>query len=192
MRRTCNFPWYGKLVAALCLCCCLRSSGAVRVKETAIECAADAWLEMQSSNAARVNGSGQELHLLNSRKLILLAFRTVPIAGWQIQNASLMLHVRSGLPPGRIEVSVRTEDWSEAETRLRFTPPRNAITCDVVKRKGGWIEVKFAPQFVEAIAAGRGHGLVIGGRGSKEECVFDSRESVRFAPYIAAEGVKLP
>jgi hypothetical protein len=129
--------------------------------------------------------------LSGARKWILLGFRTTGIAGWQIQSASLMLHVRSGRPPAKVEMAIRIDEWSESATTVRFSPPKQAVPFNVVEGKDGWIEIRVAPQFVEAIVDGRARGLVLAGRGAKQDCTISSRESNGLAPHLIVEGARL-
>jgi hypothetical protein len=156
--------------------------------QVALDCTADAWVAIQTSSLSQVTGAGPELVLDGSRKVILLDFNTAAIRGWKLQSALLLVHLRSGRAPTRVNVAIHTDDWDEQAVTSKLAPPKRALPSEAFFAKDGWLEVKLPPQFVEALAAGRGRGLIVAGYGRAPGCVFDSRESKRFAPYLLVEG----
>jgi hypothetical protein len=179
------------IVRLACALVLLAAISPLAAETAKLECTADAWVVPASKGSARLNGLGRDLTLNGYKRVLLLNFRTTHIVGWKLQDASLMLHLRSGKPPFRLDAGIQSESWSEGAASLRFAPPRQLLSFITAALPEGWFEVKLAPQFVESLAAGRGCGLVVAEHGASAERVFDSRETVQFAPYLVVDGIQI-
>jgi hypothetical protein len=178
--------WEGLLVFTCVLALC--GLPALRAETAVLECTADAWLVAQSQG--QLNGLGRELVLNGTKKVVLLNFRTSHIAGWKLQGATLMLHQHAGRAPSRLDIAIITDQWLETASAWHLTTPKRVLSFAVTALPEGWLEVKLAPQFIEALAAGHGSGIVVSERGRASERVFGSRETLKFAPYVVVDGVQ--
>lgn len=179
------------IVRLACVSVILAAISPLTAETARLECTADAWVALASHGSAKLNGLGRDLTLNGYKRVLLLNFRTTNIAGWKLQDACLMLHLRSGKPPFRLDVGIQLESWTESETMLHFATPKRLLSFSATALPEGWFEVKLAPQFAESLAAGRGFGLVVAERGASLERVFDSRETVQFAPYLVVDGIQI-
>lgn len=162
----------------------------LRAETAVLECSGDAWLVAQAQGAAPLNGLGRELVLFGTKKVLLLNFRTSHIVGWKLQGAILLLHQDAGRPPSRLDIAILNDQWRETAPAWRLSPPKRMLSFPVTALPEGWVEVKLAPQFIEALAAGHGFGIVISERGKASERIFGARETLKFAPYVVVDGVQ--
>jgi hypothetical protein len=189
MRFCLRFCSWQKQLLTTCVLAAI-SSLALRAETAVLECTGDAWLVAQSQGAAQLNGLGRELVLNGTKKVLLLNFRTSHIEGWKLQGATLMLHQHAGRPPSRLDIAILNDQWLETAPTWHFTQPKRMLSFTVTALQEGWLEVKLAPQFIEALAAGHGSGIVVSERGPANERVFGSRETLKFAPYVVVDGVQ--
>jgi hypothetical protein len=148
--------------------------------ETAIlECTADASFPGASSSAR-----AREIRMPG---MALFSFRTWNVTRWNVEKATVFLHISSGAAPSMAEVAAIPEKWAEIELP-RLEPAKLKFVSQKIQREPeNWIALDIPGAMVEAAAANRAHGFVIRFKEPKE-LVLHSRESVSFSPYLIVSG----
>ena len=136
-----------------------------------------------NSSGAGVITTAQEMPMPG---LALFAFRSWNIAGWQIDNATMFLHVAKGTAPSKIDVATIPTPWRESEPPHLDESKLKFVTHDVTVEPQNWITVQVQPALVEELAAAKAQGLVLRFRG--KGCVIHARESKSFIPRLFVSG----
>jgi len=146
-----------------------------------IECIADAWY---SRTNPKLEGSGQTLRLGTSGGAVVLAFRTAAVEHWKVEKAVIVLHLAAASEPVEVSVSLTGGSWRESSVE----PPTLRETSRTVEKvkPDGWISIPVPQALVQAVVDGRATGLAISAANTSQ--VFDSRETIQYAPYLAVVG----
>jgi hypothetical protein len=154
---------------------------ALPAENTLIECIADAWY---SQSSPKLEGSGQTLKLSASGGAVVLAFRTAAIEHWRVEKAVIVLHLAQRSEPVEVSVSLTGGSWRESSVE---PPPLRETSRTVEKLKpDGWISIPVPQALVQALADGKSAGLALSSPGTNQ--IFDSRETIQYAPYLAVVG----
>jgi hypothetical protein len=154
---------------------------ALGAESTLIECIADAWY---SQSNPKLEGSGRTLKLGASGGAVVLAFRTAAIEHWKVEKAVIVLHLAQRSEPVEVSVSLTSGPWRESSAE---PPPLRETSRAVEKVKpDGWISVAVPQALVQAVVDGKASGLAISSTGAGQ--IFDSRETIQYAPYLAVVG----
>jgi hypothetical protein len=165
-----------------------RSQGASPVR---LECVADTNVSSFPSERGFNYGASSHARLKGIEMLMLARFDTAPIRGWEVDRATLFLHVDGEDRLRTIGLSTVAVEWEEgqgngapadrgatfewAEHRKRRWGGRQGDFTDAVftrqgtraayselrRGRDGWIEVDVPGALVEAMAAGASHGLAV-------------------------------
>ena len=150
---------------------------AARAEKAVLECIADTWVE---PGGPASHGRDDELVLMKGGA-VALEFRSALVAGWNIEKATLLLHVRQGRVPGVVRVVPLADPWDESR----------AAWAEVLRAAGHPFKTRHYGQGYAAIeldpAILRGHGLAIFSSGGPVH--FDSREMRDYSPYLLVEGM---
>ena len=156
-------------------------AAALGAESTLIECIADAWY---SQSNPKLEGSGRTLRLGASGGAVVLAFRAAAIEHWKVEKAVIVLHLAQRSEPVEVSVSFTGAAWRESSAG---PPPLRETSRTVEKVKpDGWISIAVPPALVQALADGKASGLALSSAGGDQ--VFDSRETIQYAPYLAVVG----
>jgi hypothetical protein len=154
---------------------------ALRADNTLIECIADAWY---SPSNPKLEGSGRTLKLGASGGAVVLAFRTAAIEHWRVEKAVMVVHLAQQSEPVEVSVSLTSGPWRESSAE---PPPLRETSRTVEKVKpDGWISIPVPQALVQALADGKATGLALSSASAGQ--IFDSRETIQYAPYLAVVG----
>jgi hypothetical protein len=159
--------------------------------ETAVlECTADGWVAIPMRVAPDTRS--RDLRIDREHRA-LLDFRTSHIEGWRISRAILMVHLSRGEPPASLQLTGLSAAWHEASDAKTFRgviPPHLTGTTRILldRQPHGWLASKLEPAAVEALAARRIHGFLLGAPSAQRELRIASRETLDTAPYLVVEG----
>ena len=125
----------------------------------------------------------------NHREVLLMDFRTASIEAWKVKKATLALHVKEGSQPKTILLSTIPSRWTEEDpspaAKGLFQQSKRFPTKEMGE---GWIGVEVAPEFVEAMAAGKSYGLAVEQEGFK----LHGRGPAYFSFQFLVEGEPRP
>lgn len=147
-----------------------------RAEKAVLECIADTWA---SPGEAAAHGREPELALAKGGAL-LLEFRTALIAGWRVEKATLLLHVKQGRAPGHVRAMPMPGPWAERSALWRDLPPAGGRKHKVRAYGQGFVAIDLDAGEVQ------GRGLLV--YADSGAARFDARETVGFSPYLLIEG----
>jgi hypothetical protein len=148
--------------------------------ETAIlECVADG-----GTSGGAVLTRGQEIKLPG---MLLVSFRTWNVTRWNVESATLLVHIARGDAPITVELAAIPQPWGEIEPPRLDTAKLKFATQNATNEPENWLAIQVPGSMVEDVAANRAHGFVVRFKSGKDLTIH-TRESVTYAPYLIVTG----
>ncbi len=134
---------------------------------------------LECTQDAAAGGQGRDKEMKGA---ILLSFRASAIPGWTVDRGQLLLRKR-GHTAASVKVAAVREPWTEAK------PPKSLkldwVDAPVEEQPEGWVLIRIPGAVVQPMAADQRRGIAVK---LPPDWRVDSRESIRYAPYLYVEG----